>query len=54
MNRIGKAKNNSSKSFTLSEIALLTVAFSMLTAAATLSLDTDILANAAKPQKIIK
>jgi len=54
MNRIGKAKNNSSKSFTLSEIALLTVAFSMLTAAATLSLDTDILANAAKPQKVIE
>ena len=54
MNRIGKAKNNSSKSFTLSEIALLTVAFSMLTAAATLSLDADILANAAKPQKVIE
>ena len=54
MNRIGKAKNNSKKRFTLSEIVLLTVAFSMLTAAATLSLDTDIMANAAKPQKVIE
>jgi len=54
MNRIGKAKNNSTKRFTLSEIALLTVAFSMLTAAATISLDTDIMANAAKPQKVIE
>ena len=54
MNRIGKAKNNSKKRFTLSEIALLTVAFSMITAAATLSLDTDIMANAAKPQKVIE
>ena len=54
MNRIGKAKNNSSKRLTLSEIALFTVAFSMLTAAATLSLDTDIMANAAKPQKVIE
>ena len=54
MNRIDKAKNNSTKRFTLSEIALLTVAFSMLTAAATLSLDTDIMANAAKPQKVIE
>jgi hypothetical protein len=54
MNSIGKAKNNSSKRLTLSEIALFTVAFSMLTAAATLSLDTDIMANAAKPQKVIE
>ena len=54
MNRISKAKNNSSKRLTLSEIALFTVAFSMLTAAATLSLDTDIMANAAKPQKVIE
>ena len=54
MNRIGKAKNNSSKRFTLSEIVLLTVAFSMLTAAATISIDTDIMANAAKPQKVIE
>jgi len=54
MNRIDKAKNNSKKRFTLSEIALLTVAFSMITAAATLSLDTDIMANAAKPQKVIE
>ena len=54
MNRIGKAKNNSSKRFTLSEIALLTVAFSMLTAAATFSLDTDITATSAKPQKVIE
>ena len=54
MNSIGKAKNNSSKRLTLSEIALLTVAFSMLTAAATLGLDTDIMANAAKSQKVIE
>ena len=54
MNRIGKVKNNSAKRFTLSEIVLLTVAFSMLTAAATFSLDTDIMANAAKPQKVIE
>lgn len=54
MNRIGKVKNNSSKRLTLSEIAFLTVAFSMLTAAATLSLDTDIMANAAKPKKVIE
>jgi hypothetical protein len=54
MNRIDKAKNNSTKRFTLSEIALLTVAFSMITAAATLSLDTDIMANAAKSQKVIE
>ena len=54
MNRIGKAKNNSTTRFTLSEIVLLTVAFSMLTAAATFSLDTDIMANAAKPQKVIE
>ncbi len=54
MNRIGKSKNNSKKWFTLSEIALLTVAFSMITVAATLSLDTDIMANAAKPQKVIE
>ncbi len=54
MNQIGKAKNNSSKRLTLSEIALFTVAFSMLTAAATLSLDTDFMANAAKPQKVIE
>jgi len=54
MNRIDKAKNNSKKRFTLSEIALLTVAFSMIIAAATLSLDTDIMANAAKPQKVIE
>ena len=54
MNRFGKAKNNSSKRFTLSEIVLLTVAFSMLTAAATISIDTDIMANAAKPQKVIE
>ncbi len=54
MNQIGKAKNNSKKRFTLSEIALLTVAFSMITAAATLSLDTDIMANAAKPQKVLE
>ena len=54
MNRIGKAKNNSTTRFTLSEIVLLTVAFSMLTAAATISIDTDIMANAAKPQKVIE
>ncbi len=54
MNRIGKANNNSSKRLTLSEIALFTVAFSMLTVAATFSLDTDIMANAAKPQKVIE
>jgi hypothetical protein len=54
MNSIGKAKNNSSKRLTLSKIALFTVAFSMLTAAATLSLDTDIMASAAKPQKVIE
>lgn len=54
MNSIGKAKNNSSKCLTLREMALFTVAFSMLTAAATLSLDTDIMANAAKPQKVIE
>lgn len=53
MNRIGKADHNS-KRVTLSEIALLTVAFSMITAAAALSLDGDIMANAAKPQKVIE
>ena len=53
MNRIGKANHNSKK-FTFSEIALLTVAFSMITAAAALSLDGDIMANAAKPQKVIE
>ncbi len=53
MNRIGKADHNS-KRFTLSEIALLTVAFSMITATATLSLDSDIMANAAKPQQVIE
>jgi len=54
MNSIGKAKNNSSKRLTLSEVALFTVAFSMLIASATLSLDTDIMANAAKSQKVIE
>ncbi len=54
MNRIGNVKNNSSKRLTLSEIALLTVAFSMITAAAALSFDTDIMANAAKSNKVIE
>ncbi|HXV66874.1 MAG TPA: hypothetical protein VD731_06605 [Nitrosopumilaceae archaeon] len=54
MNSIGKAKNNSSKRLTLGEIVLFTVAFSMITAAATFGLTTDIMANAAKPQKVIE